>query len=290
MSQFKPGDVVIRKSYGGDIFFKIRELRQGSNGTEEAVLTGLDVRLVVDAPVNDLEKKDAASILLYRHKSILTQTKSLRNILARRELERKTKDDYRNGEESVEDFFEVPGKVLHLDGDEDYLDKCLNTYKQLRVPAFGFAIPEKEQPNRVVELVREYHPDILVLTGHDALKKGTKDFSDLDNYKHSRYFIEAVRKVRQIIPGRDDLVIFAGACQSHYEGILCAGANFASSPQRVLIHAFDPVFIVERLAYTSINESVSIRDIIETTITGIDGVGGIETKGRFRLGYPKSPY
>lgn len=290
MSQFKPGDVVVRKSYGGDIFFKVRELRKGSSGTEEAVLTGLDVRLVVDAPVSDLEKKDAPSILLYRHKCIQTQTRSLRNILARREMERKSKELFRNGEELAEDYFEVPGKVLHLDGDEEYLEKCLNTYKQLGVPAFGFAIPEKEQPHRAVELVREYNPDILVLTGHDALKKGTEDFSDLDNYKHSRYFIEAVKQVRQIIPGRDDLVIFAGACQSHYEGILYAGANFASSPQRVLIHAFDPVFIVERLAYTSINESVSIKDIIGTTITGIDGVGGIETRGRFRLGYPKSPY
>ncbi|HHW06390.1 MAG TPA: sporulation peptidase YabG [Clostridia bacterium] len=289
MSQLKPGDVVVRKSYGGDIFFKVRELRKNPNGTEEAVLTGLDVRLVVDAPVSDLEKKDAASILQYRHHCIQMQTQSLRNILARREMERKKKE-LRNGEDAGGDFFEVPGRVLHLDGDEDYLEKCLHTYKQLGVPAFGFAVPEKDQPKRVMELVREYNPDILVLTGHDALKKGTRDFSDLDNYKHSRYFIEAVRKVRQVIPSRDDLVIFAGACQSHYEGILCAGANFASSPQRVMIHAYDPVFIVERLAYTSINESISIRDIIETTITGIDGVGGIETRGRFRLGYPKSPY
>lgn len=289
MWQFKPGDVVVRKSYGGDIFFKIKELRDVS-GQKEAVLTGMDVRLVVDAPVSDLEKKDASSILMYRHQCIQNQTNSLKAVFARREMERKNRSLYRSDEELDVDYFEVPGKVLHLDGDEEYLEKCLSTYKQLGVPAFGFAVSEKEQPNRVVDLVKEYSPDILVLTGHDAYKKGTRDFSNLDNYKHSSYFIEAVRRVRQIIPGRDDLVIFAGACQSHYEGILCAGANFASSPQRVLIHAYDPVFIVERLAYTSINESVSVKDIIETTITGIDGVGGIETRGRYRLGYPKSPY
>lgn len=289
MSHFKPGDVVVRKSYGGDIFFKIKELRDNS-GQQEAVLAGMDVRLLVDAPISDLEKKDAPSILQYRHQCIQNQTKCLRSIYARRELERKSKNYLRTEEELDIDFFEVPGKVLHLDGDEEYLEKCLSTYKQLGVPAYGFAISEKEQPERVVDLVKEYSPDILVLTGHDAFKKGTRDFSNIDNYRHSGYFIKAVKKVRQLIPGRDDLVIFAGACQSHYEGILAAGANFASSPQRVMIHAYDPVFIVERLAFTSINESVAVRDIIQTTITGIDGVGGIETRGRYRLGYPKSPY
>lgn len=290
MLQFKPGDIVVRKSYGGDIFFKVRELRDNGEKAKEAILTGMDVRLLVDAPVCDLEKKDATSIFMYRHECIQHQTRSLRNIYARRELDRQGRDLYRSEDEQENDFFEVPGKVLHLDADEEYLEKCLGSYKQLGIPAFGFAILEEEQPKRVVELVKEYRPDILVLTGHDAFKKGTKDFANLDNYKHSAYFIDAVRKVRQFIPGRDDLVVFAGACQSHYEGILASGANFASSPQRVLIHAYDPVFIVERLAYTSINESVSIKDIVNTTITGIDGVGGIETRGRYRLGYPKSPY
>lgn len=290
MPQFKPGDVVVRKSYGGDIFFKVKELRECIEGPKEAVLTGMDVRLVADAPVCDLEKQDATSILNYRHECIQSQSRMLRSVYARREMDRKSKDMYRAPEELEQDFFEVPGKVLHLDGDEEYLDKCLGTYKQLGVPAYGFSIAEADQPKRVVELVKEYNPDILVLTGHDAFKKGTQDFGNLDNYKHSRFFIDAVRKVRHFISGRDDLVIFAGACQSHYEGILAAGANFASSPQRVLIHAYDPVFIVERLAYTSINESVSVKDIIGVTITGIDGVGGIETRGRYRLGYPKSPY
>lgn len=286
----KPGDIVVRKSYGGDIFFKIKEISSLEQGGKEAILVGMEVRLLVDAPLEDLEKQDANSILQYRHEAIMTRATSLRQVFAQRELDRENRTLHRWGTELENDFFEVPGKVLHLDGDEDYLEKCMGTYKQLNVPAFGFAISEREQPSRVIGLIKEYNPDILVLTGHDALKKGTKDFTSLDSYKHSQYFIEAVRKIRQVIPGRDDLVIFAGACQSHYEGILAAGANFASSPKRVMIHAYDPVFVVEKLAYTSINESVSIKDIIRTTITGTDGVGGIETKGRYRLGYPKSPY
>ena len=102
--------------------------------------------------------------------------------------------------------------------------------------------------------------------------------------------MESVRRARKFEPGRDDLIIFAGACQSHYEAIIEAGANFASSPQRIFIHAFDPVFIVEKLAYTSIYDVIAIKDIINNTITGIEGVGGIETRGRLRMGYPKSPY
>ncbi|NLC39191.1 MAG: sporulation peptidase YabG [Clostridia bacterium] len=287
MQYFKPGDIVVRKSYGGDIFFKIKEIRQE---TGEALLAGMDVRLLVDAPLTDLEKKDATEIFLYRHQCIQKHSKCLRSVYARREMERKKSGLYRNLDGGENEYFEVPGKVLHLDGDEEYLEKCMSAYRQLDIPAYGFNIPEKEQPNKVVELVKEYNPDILVLTGHDSLKKGTRDFSSLDNYRSSKYFIEGVKKVRRLVPGRDDLVIFAGACQSHYEGILAAGANFASSPRRVLIHAYDPVYLVEKLAYTSINESVSIKDIIGTTITGIEGVGGIETKGRYRLGYPKSPY
>lgn len=34
------------------------------------------------------------------------------------------------------------------------------------------------------------------------------------------------------------LVIFAGACQSYFEAIISAGANFASSPARILIDFF----------------------------------------------------
>ena len=102
--------------------------------------------------------------------------------------------------------------------------------------------------------------------------------------------MEAVIKAREYEPNRDDLIIFAGACQSHYEALIDAGANFASSPGRVLIHAFDPVFLAEKLAYTSIFDALSLRDILSNTITGTEGVGGIETRGCLRLGYPKGSY
>ena len=125
---------------------------------------------------------------------------------------------------------------------------------------------------------------------HDGVIKGTTNYLDLNNYRNSKYFIEAVNVLRNYNASYDELVIFAGACQSCYEAILDAGANFASSPNRVLIHCLDPVFVCEKIAYTRINEVVSTIDVIENTITGIKGIGGLQTRGKYREGYPKSPY
>ena len=117
-----------------------------------------------------------------------------------------------------------------------------------------------------------------------------RSFKNIDNYYNSKNFVQAVKNARQYEKSRDDLIIFAGACQSHYESILEAGANFASSPKRVLIHAFDPVFVMEKVAFTSIYDPIPLIEIIEGTITGFDGIGGVETRGKHRLGVPKSPY
>ena len=92
-----------------------------------------------------------------------------------------------------------------------------------------------------------------------GLEKNRRDFNDIASYRNSKYFIEAVKAARRYEPSRDDLVIFAGACQSHYEGLLRAGANFASSPHRVFIHALDPVFIIEKVAYTPIDKIISAK-------------------------------
>ena len=111
-----------------------------------------------------------------------------------------------------------------------------------------------------------------------------------NNYRNSKFFVEAVTELRNIQPSYDELVIFAGACQSCYEKILDSGANFASSPSRVLIHCLDPVFVCEKIAYTNIGDIVSIHEVLDNTITGIKGIGGLQTRGKYREGYPKSPY
>jgi spore coat assembly protein len=186
-----------------------------------------------------------------------------------------------------EDYFEIPGRILHLDGDAEYLEQCLKTYKQLGLQAKGICKSEVEQPKVISKVLKDNPTDILVLTGHDSLLKGKKDLKSLDSYRSSAYFVQSVLEARKHQPNRDALVIFAGGCQSNFEAILAAGANFASSPKRMMIHALDPVFLVESIAFTPIDRTVSLKEIIRHTITGIDGVGGIETRGQMRKGYPR---
>lgn len=291
MSNIKQGDVVGRKSYNFDIYFKVVELVEDDAGRKFARLKGIDLRLCATAPVSDLVKIEPSKVAEYWRQCMTKNRENLKRVLTRRKQERQ-KSFMRAVEDKGQackiESFDVPGSVLHLDGDGEYLDLCMTTYKQLSIPAYGYKIPEKEQAKHVVDLLRRHRPDLLVLTGHDGFIKGRKDYADINNYHSSAYFVKAVKAAREYEKSRDDLVIFAGACQSHYEAILEAGANFASSPKRVLIHAFDPVFVIEKVAYTSIYDPIRLKDIISSTITGFNGIGGLETRGKYRLGIPRS--
>ncbi|GFN21734.1 sporulation peptidase YabG [Thermanaeromonas sp. C210] len=305
MPDIKPGDIVARKSYGKDIFFKVKAITITDKGKSTALLRGLDVRLSADAPLEDLEVQPAEQVLRYRHRDIEKFRCCFQRVLARRAarldvgLARAGSGGGYGyslaGEDGGEteggrDFFELPGRVVHLDGDEEYLERCLHAYKQLRLPVAGFFVAEEEQAEKVPHFLAQYTPDILVLTGHDGLIREKKGFTNLDNYRHSKHFVAAVRAARKLRPSHDDLVIFAGACQSHYEALLEAGATFASSPGRILIHAFDPILVVEQVAYTSIREIVRPDEIIKDVVTGEGSIGGLEIRGKFRLGYPSSSY
>lgn len=163
--------------------------------------------------------------------------------------------------------------------------KCLSKYDELNIRANGYYIDEEEQPAKIQELILKHRPDVLVITGHDGMKKSGGE--DLNDYYNSRYFVHSVIKARQIVYDKDSLVIFAGACQSFYDGLIEAGANFASSPKRINIHTLDPVKIVETVVQTSIKEVISIKGVIQHSISGIGGIGGIESRGKMRLSLPK---
>jgi spore coat assembly protein len=251
-----------------------------------AKLKGMDLRLTATAAVSDLVKIDPTHVNAYWHKMMSRNYEEMKRVFSRRQ-EAHQRSIMRNTGDRIESF-DIPGKVLHVDGDKDYLNLCMTTYKQMSIPAHGYNVSEEKQPEKIIELLEKHNPDIVVLTGHDGFIKGQKDFSDLKNYHNSRHYVEAIKSARRYEKNMDDLIIFAGACQSHYEAMLDAGANFASSPKRVLIHAFDPVFIVEKIAYTSIYEAIPLKEVISGTITGFEGVGGMETRGKHRLGIPKS--
>jgi len=296
----KIGDSVARKSHGKDLIFKI----VGEKEVEGKIiyeLSGLNIRILADSPEDDLEVVDEemhGSIDQLFNKKVNETIKSI--IMSRGDgpcteptdkerIKKKVKEVNKSPKDN-ELTFGRPGKILHVDGDPRYLNECMKVYKQLDLVAEGRVVAEKDQPNIIVQLVKETKAEIVVITGHDGIHKDVKDYQNINNYRNSKYFVESVARLRDYEPNYDNLVIFAGACQSYYEAILDAGANLASAPKRVLIHCLDPVFICEKIAYASIDKVVDIKTLLASTITGFEGIGGIQTRGKYREGFPRSFY
>ena len=100
------------------------------------------------------------------------------------------------------------------------------------------------------------------------------------NYKNSKYFIKCVKNAREFDTANNNLAIFAGACQSYFEAIISAGANFASSPARILIDFLDPLVVAEKIALTEKYKYITIDDIAYELRDGRDGIGGIGANGK----------
>lgn len=261
MTKVAVGDRVARRSYGCDLSFVVLSIHE-ENGQLVAVLKGLDTRLLATAPVSDL---------VWIYDDGLSDTRHKRHRL-------------RPGE-TQQSYFERYGLILHLDGDRDFLTRSLNYYQGHGFEAFGVGVDEDKQAERLPELLARYQPEILVLTGHDGLLKN-KDRKDLDSYHHSRDYARAVDVARRLRPNLDDLVIFAGGCQSHFEALIRAGANFASAPDRVLINDLDPAIVATAINQVRVDQLVSLEDVVEATSTGVTGIGGIDTRGKRRRGLP----
>ena len=111
-----------------------------------------------------------------------------------------------------------------------------------------------------------------------------RDFNNLYNYKNSKYFIETVKEARRYEREQgSEIVIFAGACESYFEALIMAGANFASSPARILIDVLDPLKVAQKVATTDYLKYITIRDIeneLRDGKRGIDGIGANRQKKR----------
>ncbi|MDA1478227.1 sporulation peptidase YabG [Bacillus changyiensis] len=285
--QFQIGDMVVRKSYQRDIVFRIISIEQSAKGEPIAVLHGDEVRLIADAYLADLEIVREAERLERKQEEESKMKESLEMLrhdyrLLREKHEYRATNQYNNEQQ----YFHMPGRVLHLDGDSTYLKKCLTLYEKIGVPVYGIHCHEKKMASVIEELLDEYRPDLLVITGHDAYSKHKGNINNINAYRHSKDFIETVQKARKKVPHLDQLVIFAGACQSHFESLIKAGANFASSPSRVNIHALDPVYIVAKLSFTPFMDRINVWEVLRNTLTREKGLGGIETRGLLRIGMP----
>lgn len=279
-------DVVGRRSYHCDILFRVIDIKE-ENGQKIAILYGEDFRLIADAPYEDLiiidsneRKKKSKQFRSMEEQSFQLFRQDVDLIKEKQEF------GVTDGYSKELSYFQIPGKVLHIDGDPNYLKKCLMLYEKTGVPVYGVHCNEKEMAAKVGQYIEHYRPDILVVTGHDSYSKAKGKMSDINAYRHSKDFVQTVVEARKKVPHLDQLVIFAGACQSHFESLIQAGANFASSPSRVNIHALDPVYIVAKISYTPFMERINVWDVLRNTLTGEKGLGGLETRGVLRTGMP----
>lgn len=247
---FKVGDLVTRISHENDVVFKIEKIVDNV-----AYLKGVNVRLCADSSIDDL---------------ILVTTKE--NTEDRFFYEKLEK--IRNFERS--DYFYIPGKILHVDGDREYLNRCLELYKKANVLAFGIYSPEDQMAVNIEKYLEDINPDIVVITGHDSLIK-----------QNSKHFSDAVKVCRKYQRDYDKLIIIAGACQSDYDKLIKSGANFASSPKKINIHALDPAIIALSLSLSDKNKDVNLLELLEKTSNGKDGIGGVNTRGVMTTGYPR---
>ena len=239
----KVNDYVIFNKYSKDIVFKIASIKGNS-----CELQGVEYRLKIAADLSDLIKID------YKQKQVENNLIEVRN------------NKYQKG------------KVLHLDGDESYLNKCLECYKENGITAVGIYLNEKEMKNQITNLLILHKPDVLVITGHDSI-------NEKGEYLNSEEFSKCIRNARICMPDKDSLVIFAGACQSAYNKLIESGANFASSIGQSNIHVLDPVLIAIQVASTPVIEYVDVDTVLKRTVSKGKGLGGIDTRGVARRIY-----
>ena len=119
---YKVGDYVTRDSYNNDIIFKIIDINN-----DIAYLKGVNVRLCADSNLSDLrltnniEENDDSFI----------------------------DDTFNDIDLDRSEYFYLPGSILHIDGDEEYLSRCMNFYEKMHVKANGIHIIEKDMTNKV---------------------------------------------------------------------------------------------------------------------------------------------
>lgn len=131
--------------------FSVKRILKIDKNKKIAILKGIvDVRIVADAPLEDLEivsKKEQMQKELNSEKRIL-------NII---EKEKQRADNRRK--EIIH-----TGRILHLDGDKKYSQKSIMYYKKMGLNAIVRNIPEYKQSKVVYRLLTIYNPDIVVIT------------------------------------------------------------------------------------------------------------------------------
>lgn len=193
----KKGDIVGRKSYGKDVFFIVDKILKTRMNKEFAILKGLNIRIMADSPIEDLE--------IISKKEVINSIKLLELDIEKRIA--KSNSFIKNNKLIRQKLY--TGKILHLDGDRKYSEKSARYYNKIGLNAVVKNIAENRQSKVVVPLLNKYNPDILIITGHDAMLKNGSNYNNIYNYRNSRHFINTVKEARSWGRSSDKLVIFA---------------------------------------------------------------------------------
>ena len=95
------GDLVVRKSHGKDIIFKVIEIE------DKCVLKGMHMRLMADAPTADLEPITAECLRNEFVQLERVQRRGLERVFDRRRGERRQRDLLRSDTVKKNNFFEI---------------------------------------------------------------------------------------------------------------------------------------------------------------------------------------
>lgn len=211
MKKIKKGTIVGRKSYGKDVLFIVKNIIPTKNG-DIAILRGIVERIEADSDIEDLEMIPKENVKTY----LKNKEEELNKKIEKSRIEQENKN-YKIGilmrnTRSKEKI--VTGKILHLDGDKKYSEKSFHYYKKLGLNAIVKNIPEYKQPKVVYQLLSVYQPDILVVTGHDAILKRGMNYYDIYNYRNSKYFIETVKEARRYDKENEKQLVIFARCMS----------------------------------------------------------------------------
>ena len=157
--KIKRGDIVTRISYGKDILFVVDRIIDIPRSEKLVILKGLNIRIEADSPICDLELVNKSTVNDY--------LKTYQNDIDKRIDLLCNKDNFKRQRIYT-------GKILHLDGDRKYAEKSIKYYNKMGLNAVVKNIDEKRQGSVIVPLLMKYNPDILIITGHDAMLKKRK--------------------------------------------------------------------------------------------------------------------
>ncbi len=260
------GDIVSLERQGQQLLYKVEKI-----DGDKVVLKGLFHRtsIVISREDSNLKVVNESDTKNFADNAVKANESKIKEILKER-----------NNRLPKNKSFMKP-KLLHIDADENYLAICMKFYEVMGIEANGYVFDEPTQPRQVRALLKKHAPDILVVTGHD-IDRDDNQVYEVKDYENSTYYVETTKQARLYEHCKNGLVIIAGACQSDYERIMGAGANFASSPARIMIDVLDPSYISAIIAYTYFTDTVTPEEAVKYTTTKSKGFGGVETSGVLR--------